>query len=368
MINLMLGAPGGGKSYESVVYHLLPALNKNRKVITNLPLNLDQVEAFCPGTSHLIEIRSPELVDGSIVRPFSKVEHYGDTWRHDTEGNVGPLYIIDECHLALPLRGTDILIEEWYSLHRHEGADVLLITQSYGKINKAIRDLVQMVYRCRKGTMLGTSKHYVRKVQDGIRGAEVNTAIRKYEPKYFRLYRSHTKSSGAVQEFEANDVRSIWAGWHFRGAILCAALSAIIFYVNFSGDEEPSPPKTQTPPAKQQVQPPSISVADVEEEGAESPPPPPPPSHPFAGYVLFLSAQQYAQRESGWYHEGYIAIAQNGVVIRQVPFYDLRQAGYTITYRSPSVISLQFDGQELGYVVSALPQVTLTPASPVAKN
>ncbi|EPW3551744.1 zonular occludens toxin domain-containing protein, partial [Pseudomonas aeruginosa] len=38
MINLILGQPGGGKSHEAVVYHVVPALNQGRKVITNLAL------------------------------------------------------------------------------------------------------------------------------------------------------------------------------------------------------------------------------------------------------------------------------------------------------------------------------------------
>ncbi|POB76042.1 zonular occludens toxin domain-containing protein, partial [Vibrio vulnificus] len=34
-------SPGSGKSYESVVYHVIPALKDGRKVVTNLPLNLE---------------------------------------------------------------------------------------------------------------------------------------------------------------------------------------------------------------------------------------------------------------------------------------------------------------------------------------
>ncbi|WP_250637543.1 zonular occludens toxin domain-containing protein [Pseudomonas sp. TCU-HL1] len=38
----MLGQPGGGKSYESVAFHVIPAVvEQGRRVITNLPLALD---------------------------------------------------------------------------------------------------------------------------------------------------------------------------------------------------------------------------------------------------------------------------------------------------------------------------------------
>ena len=71
MINLLLGAPGGGKSYEAVVYHILPALEKGRKVITNLPLNIERIAAIDPAYSDLIEKRD----ETRAVRPAT-----AETW------------------------------------------------------------------------------------------------------------------------------------------------------------------------------------------------------------------------------------------------------------------------------------------------
>ena len=61
MINLMLGQPGGGKSHEAVVFHLIPALKQGRKVITNLALVMEKFQAYYPEYCHLIEIREPFL-------------------------------------------------------------------------------------------------------------------------------------------------------------------------------------------------------------------------------------------------------------------------------------------------------------------
>ncbi|KRS22353.1 hypothetical protein AAY72_03840, partial [Alishewanella sp. WH16-1] len=41
MINGLSGRPGAGKTYEAVVSHILPALKQGRKIITNIPLNVD---------------------------------------------------------------------------------------------------------------------------------------------------------------------------------------------------------------------------------------------------------------------------------------------------------------------------------------
>lgn len=253
MINILLGAPGGGKSYEAVVYHILPALQRGRKVITNVPINLAALENIEPGLSALVEIRTETLAVSPdteqpdsdnqnqlmgllrqaraskfVARPFANVEDYADTWRH-TDG-TGPLYVIDECHFCLPRTGTARAVEEWFSMHRHFNVDVLLITQSSGKISASIKDLIQVCYKVRKAVALGKSNGYVRKVLDGVNGGEVSTTIRDYKPQYFGLYRSHTHGSG-IAEQAADDVSPLlvrfnrfkWGFFAFTAIVLVYA-------------------------------------------------------------------------------------------------------------------------------------------------
>ena len=376
MINLMLGQPGGGKSHEAVVFHLIPALKQGRKVITNLALVMEKFQAYYPEYCHLIEIREPyteRYIDpktreeGSrLVRPFSQESHYGDPWRQEETG-TGPLYIIDECHLALPVRGTPIEVEEWYSLHRHEGADVLLITQSYGKINRAIRDLVQVVYRCKKATAFGSNDRYIRKVQDGLRGEVVNTSIRQYEKTYFGFWKSHTRSSSAAAELQANDIVPIWKRWPFKGAAIMFTIAACMIVWNLNRDTGKHPPpvkRSEPAPVVQVQQEPSAPPAEVAQpRGPEQ------QIHPYQGYQLFLSAVMKGDRpdQDGNlrpYLAGYLTVTQNGQPIRQVSFRDLTDAGYTITYESPTVIALEYKGFDLGYVISALPTVSLASKTP----
>ena len=92
MINLLMGPPGAGKSYEAVVFHILPALLEGRKVITNLPLQVDAFREYGVSSS-LIELKNPTLEN---PKPFSTIEDYGSDWRG--ENGIGPLYVIDEGH------------------------------------------------------------------------------------------------------------------------------------------------------------------------------------------------------------------------------------------------------------------------------
>lgn len=366
MINLLLGQPGGGKSYESVAFHILPAVVEHgRKVITNLPLRLDMWEHFFPGSSKLIEIRGNYQFDGKLCRPFTRAEDFGDPWRG--ENDLGALYVIDECHKFFPRVGTSVAVEEWFAEHRHEGADVLLITQSYGKISPAIRDLVQVVYRCKKATAFGSNDKYIRKVQDGLRGEVVNTTIRDYESKYFPLYKSHTKSNGAVIEALANDIVPIWKRWPFKGAAICLVVASYLFFDAATGDKPATAPQAVRPQVSAPV---AVDVVDSVEPADPAdiisavPRGPEQKIHPYQGYDLYLSALMTGTRETGPYLNGYMTIAQNGQPVRRVSFQDMTEAGYVIRYHSPTVVSVEFQGFDLGYVVSGLPQVSLAGKTP----
>lgn len=274
MINLLLGSSGSGKSYEANAFHILNALQSGRKVITNLPVVVEAYAAIDPSFHDLLEVRNkPQPIrgkwtptaesgaftlfeDGHVEMPdadarcFGGVWDYFTTWRNKDTG-AGPLFVIDECQYCIPAKATQRPVEEWVALHRHFNVDVLYITQSYGKISQAIRDNVQMVYRCRKNVALGAPSSYTRKVQDGVRGEVVNTTIRKYNAKYFGLYKSHTQGV-AAEEFKGTDIRPWWKNWTFIGAGICAL--GVVGMVAGGGVKNPMNPnnviKTAPKPAK----------------------------------------------------------------------------------------------------------------------
>ncbi len=254
MINGLEGIPGSGKSYEAVAYHVLPMLKAGRKVITNLPLIMEMFAAIDPAYLHLIELRrkpakvlgtwDPDGIDDKgngeafkldpqVAAPapqgakaFGTVWCYFTTWKHPETGQ-GPVFIIDECHVSLPRIGTSKEVIEWYKLHRHFNADVLLMTQKFRGINGDIADLMAMLIRCREASIIGQQGSYVRKVHAGFRGAEISKEIRKYKPEYFKLYRSHTQGN-SVAESAATDVaplsvklrRWTWAWWIFSACLI----------------------------------------------------------------------------------------------------------------------------------------------------
>lgn len=336
MINLLLGAPGGGKSYEAVVFHVLPALEAGRKVITNLPLNLTALIAIDARWMPLIELRTESKREGAL--PFAAIEDYGDTWSHPKTG-LGPLYVIDECHEVLPFVGTEKAVEHWFAKARHENADVLLMTQSYGKISKSIRDLVQIVYRVRKNIALGSSRTYTRKVQDGLRGAVVNTSIRKYEKCYFGLYRSHTNGR-AVEEIMAGDVRAIWRHPYFVLAAVFLALPIVYFVFFFESPFGKATPRAQAvpvviPEGADSVQvPPSATVpvlvvqstsARLADEQRQEPAPREVERiEPLQEVTVHLTGSLTFKGRTRWM----LALSRSGAVFREIESSELVAVGY----------------------------------------
>jgi zona occludens toxin len=335
------------------VFHVLPAILSGRKVITNLPLMLDAFKNLGADVE-LIEFRTTSMEN---PKPFSRLDDYGSEWRG--HGGIGPLYVIDECHKPLPKGMTGRIVEEWYAEHRHEGADCLLITQSYGKISQSIRDMVQVVYRVRKATALGSDKRYIRKVQDGLRGEVMNENIRMYNPDRFALYQSHTKTNSAVSEAGASDVKPIWKHWSVIGGavmvpigVLMIALTAGDVFFRDTPAPEPAPVAV--------VEPTGYVPHNLRDSSAPStvsaPEPKPEPKnqdHPFSKLGLHISAYLHsAVKDKTMYN---IYASQNGQRVFSMSDSELSKAGYEMEFITPCLIKISFE-KYTDYLTCDLPR------------
>lgn len=359
MINFLLGVPGSGKSYEAVVFHIIPALNEGRLVITNMPLNLEHFRAVMPDKAALIQLIQPTK-DNPV--PFRTLRDYGSDWRHPDTG-IGPLYVIDECHKSLPRGSTMLPVEEWYAEHRHELADVLLITQSYGKLSKAVCDLVDLVYRCRKNTALGSSTTYTRKVQDGIRGEVVNTEVRKYRPEFFPFYTSHTKSSHAATEALARDIKPIWRHWSVIGGAVFLAIGLIGLFS--SGSPFKSHPPVPTPSQARPNPFPSLPAHSHQQSGAlqypasfspSSGPAIAFPKHPFYRVEMHIAGSMTITTGPDTRYVYTLTLSQNGQHVGDITDRDLLAAGYHVETYGPCMIKLSYQQSFADYLTCDSPR------------
>lgn len=391
MINLLIGSPGGGKSYEACVYHILVSLKRGRKVITNLPVNVEMFAALDPDYRDLLELRRlPQPVRGTwaagtdgpafrvegtpkdqpiTTRLFSTVWDYYTEWRHPS--GMGPLFVIDECQLALPRGKVDPHVAEWYSLHRHYNCDVLLLTQAYGRIDKAIVDLVQLVYRVRKAVAFGFTTKYIRKVQDGVRGEVVSTSMRVYEKRYFGLYKSHTQGQ-SVGEEGASDTRPIWMAWPIVAAALCFGVVGVFAATGgFNGMVTPKvvPPSASPSQKPEWLNQPTLTAAQrleiarsasAEPARASVPEPapassPPTAGEPYGSLGVHLTGSMSRADGSTVYA---FALSRQGSYLYALSGADLEAAGYRFKSLSHCVGELSW-GNVRRIVLCDTPQISL---------
>lgn len=362
MINGLSGRPGSGKSYEAVVTHIIPALKQGRKIITNIPLNVDWFVAVLG--EHVRELIV--LVDGQFhqygqKRPFSTADDFlkYEDWRN--QANQGVYFFIDECHLPMPQGGTDKTLKEYLSMHRHYGHDIMLLTQNFRKVDRDVKDMVQNCYFCTKLSFLGRDEKYIVKVADGVSRNIVTTHERQYESKYFSAYQSHTKSEGSVKEAATTDVVKWYNRWTTKGAIVCVVISLFILSSAFTGDKPDHQAEAlkkleslKTPQSANQQQPdqanpyyPATPQQTAEISSKATPPKapekPPEAKHPFSGISLHLSGYHADTDNRGRYKKVYyFALSRNGSMLSELTHVDLQLAGYTVKILNPCVAEISY--------------------------
>lgn len=212
-INLVLGVPGGGKSYYTVYKYVLSALAEGRKIVTNLPLNVPYLTEILEYPKDLIEIRMGKT--GSPYDAFQTADDMKDDWRN--EKNQAPLVIIDEAHFCLPKdkKKKEVSeIREFFSTHRQDGYDIVLITQTDKALPRDILDLIEYRYRLQKKQMFSIfglfKNRYTLTIYDQQKNV-VGSKVESYKKHVFKCYNSHLLSKGEVIESDASKgVGSIW--------------------------------------------------------------------------------------------------------------------------------------------------------------
>ena len=368
MIHGISGKTGGGKSYEAVVRHIIPTITEHkRKVVTNLPLNVDHFcSVYGEYCRELIEVVDGEFHNYGGERPFSKKEHYlqYEDWKNEDGNRV--YFFIDECHLALGTGNCDKSVREFYSMHRHYGFDIMLITQEFRKVDRDIRDLVGNHYRAIKKSMMGQDDKYILKVHDG--SSKTNTTVvatheREYEKKYFKFYQSHTKSDQSIKEAAPSDVKKWYDNWFIKGSVIFFIVAGFLLFLGFQKQSDKAKAKelTNTAPTQaqysnsangqyaaqvpnhlppeflaQQAEAKKIIEADKKAQEVEE------KKHPFYKVALHIVGWGEYTELGRLTKNYYLSASQNGQHIFELSLRDLTLAGYSVIVRSGGSIEISY--------------------------
>lgn len=191
MIIGFAGTPGSGKSYEAVK-KILDNLQMGRVVYTNIdgmfsPECLEAIKGVC------------DLSDLALIKQFHKFDQdqMSDFWMHVQPGS---LIVLDEVQKVFSSREwqseKNKEFASWASTHRHQGFDVVLISQQMERIDGAVRGLLEWTYVFRKINFFGgaVQKKYICYSYAGgdETGSPLAKSIRTYNPVIFVCYQSYT--------------------------------------------------------------------------------------------------------------------------------------------------------------------------------
>lgn len=200
MIICVAGTPGAGKTYD-ITKKIMDNLRLGRVVYTN-------IDGF----------------DDSAIRQAQKVYCGLDDWDYETRMifldkeksryfwrfcKPGSLIVIDEIHKYFNSRDwqspENREFVDWASTHRHEGFDLIMITQALEKVDKQARSLVEWTYFYRKvnyfGALIKNKFQMFSYIGDDDRGKAFAQKIKSYDNKIFKCYKSYVTEDVKEQGF-----------------------------------------------------------------------------------------------------------------------------------------------------------------------
>jgi len=190
MIIGFAGTPGSGKTYEAV-QKILDNLQWGRIVFTNIdgitdPPCLEMIKSYCGLSDLALKKQLHFLEEGQIA----------DFWMHVIPGS---LIVLDEVQKVFGSRewqtAKNNAFASWASTHRHNGFDVVLISQAVERIDSAVRALFEWTYVFRKVNFFGSAvqKKYLCYSYGGddTTGSPLKKSVRTYNPQVFLCYKSY---------------------------------------------------------------------------------------------------------------------------------------------------------------------------------
>ena len=189
MIIFHEGLPGSGKSYEALVKHIIPSLEKGRKVYARLNgFNYEKVSELTGKTVEELEILYTEITEEQVLTVYDIVEN-------------DSLLVLDELQNFFP-SGRQKLSDEmtrFIAEHRHRGMDIICMGQALADVHTTWKRRTERKISFLKLSMVGMDSKYKWEMYqgsiNGVKGdvvfKKIKSGVEKYDSKYFGSYLSH---------------------------------------------------------------------------------------------------------------------------------------------------------------------------------
>lgn len=288
------GTPGSGKSYEVVENVILPGLKDGRRVVTNIAgLDYEAMVEYLVergadpdkiGTIHKIELT--EKIEGKLAIIRGDGEHAQLDPASIVQG--GDLCVFDEVWRIWE-EGKRIHADDqkFLRMQRHllhpktnVACDVIVISQDFADLNRTLKRLIEERYIMSKHISIGKPNRYrVSVYSKGSRRSHVQYQ-KKYDPKIFPLYKSHSMGAGNGVEKSVDGRGNILKGAMFTIVLPLALLLGGggmygVYRFFHSADPEPAPSSAAKDQSGRAMPSSSLPAALTVRAGPDLKPPPP---------------------------------------------------------------------------------------------
>tara|TARA_R110001592_G_scaffold305032_1_gene577607 strand:- start:2015 stop:3136 length:1122 start_codon:yes stop_codon:yes gene_type:complete len=232
------GLPGSGKSYETLVQHIIPSLKKGRKVYARINgLNFEKIAS-------LAEITEEECKELLHQITEEQVHEIPKLVTNDS------LVVIDELQNFFPSGRGKVAddMTQFVTEHRHRGLDLVVMGQSIADVHNLWRRRTERKIQFLKMSMIGADNRYKWTAFQGsldakgeIRFTQIKSGVKKYDSQYFGSYLSHqasTENTDSYQDARLNIFNTSFFKVVLPAFVLIFGYAVYYLIGFFSGDSE----------------------------------------------------------------------------------------------------------------------------------
>lgn len=375
------GPPRAGKSYDVVLNHVVPALQKGRQVYARLDGFDDdacfaKIAAFASVPEAKVRECLHHVPTEDVVKLF-QCRYQNPTGEEGAGRYVladerlkNALVIIDEVHEFYPaaMRALPAEQEKFFARHGQFGMDVIVASQDFGAMHDDIRCRVERKVLFRKlshfaalawlgigGKGRYSKRYYV--TSGAGKFKEIKSEQHSYDARVFPLYRSFQPGVENLEVYEGGKVEA--AGYGLKFYLPLAAVLGIVglWFAFRIFDKDESPLLAQAKAAKQtptlaQSAPGGTARADVKPPLPKLAPEKPKHS-PGIAYVLGLVEQQNRPRAAGYWETpdgrrgGWVEFRSSQAhAMERLTLDDLMALGFSVEPMSYGFV-LRAEGEEI---------------------
>lgn len=232
------GLPGSGKSYETLVQHIVPSLSKGRHVYARINgLNYEKIA---------------ELAEITVDECQEQLHHISEEHIHQIPELVknDSLVVVDELQNFFPSGRGKVAddMTKFVTEHRHRGIDIIAMGQSIADVHNLWRRRTERKIQFLKMSMIGQDNRYKWTAFQGsldgkgeIKFTQIKSGIKKYDQKYFGSYASHQATTDNKDNYEDARLNIFNTGFFKVGVpvflgLFCFAIYYLVGF--FNGDSQ----------------------------------------------------------------------------------------------------------------------------------